>query len=1104
MNHFTNHKPDSVIRRFHEIPFFLAVIALMMTVSVSGCGDGNQNTDDALTDGVMTDNIATDSTADTDATTPVAQNVIHVDLTDLPESETAFLHVAGKHYQLKRHDNASREAHRTANPALLTIKDTDLTHYAENVETPDDKVALMWVTHTTGDRDGQHGLGLVGIHIPQKSLLKARTIRARQGWPRYARYLPASELPDNSGETGVVQGAATAANTQDPSELIQPIDIAKSILFHHPELTSLDPDVAAMVMTHIENTNGLVELAESISSQGMAYEHDDDYPDGWAVLVPILDEDGNRRVKADGSPFYNYQFSDQTVADAEMAIKNVLRAAHNDPALKGTTFHTQDGAGAVDASATPIMARTARSADMYSWTLDHTQTRHGLEAQVAGLDNNPDNGLRRLKVSLKNHWLRHLTFFVAFEDVNGNRIPIPATMATTHDDKTNNILFVGHLSPVVTIMGIPLSADWTDFTIDVPNEAVKIDLMSGGLGTGHLEFGHVASNGIILTATFEYAVPLFFLVAGAGLQSTDWYKSIMADSELVFAIAAVGGFLLAGENAAEIAVTGNAKGVLARTGSMIGGMILSAGLKKLKTYLIEKLTAAEMEDSIPFVGWGIQVLNIASTLASMAETTIEVLSSPWIINNSVTPSMDMQITIHHATDHLVFPETATHYKLIATYTDSSHRELPMKAMSGTTVSDPIVETFYGVPAGGTVEVSVAFYSDNGWLAGSGSTGRIANIIASGNTVMKADITIQENKVPLSATTVYTHKQSINYVSGKYKWVAGTAPTETITNLSCANVGSHLCALDNITFSENTGMFGYAWQASGPNMSLCDTSTTNIQLHYIQNLSWLASPDSGYKSLNCGMSTETTIIYELQGAANGSGYNFFLDTRNGQYHLRKVALDGTTPLSYSGKSWGRFTQPLDDIAIRTGGYIVGANWANSKIEILKIPDAPFDDDVAPLAQVLAGEGVLEGLLYGPAALAFTSDGVLLVLESLNKRIQALDIDGNPVKHFNNKTEYFASLHAETGTVTYLDMGVEFMGYIYVLSYTGDGSIPNDYRLDIYDPDGAFLSRTTGFAAHKMVVDLWRNVYSLNYRAIAGIGGRTEPSVSEWIPSTPTTP
>jgi len=213
------------------------------------------------------------------------------------------------------------------------------------------------------------------------------------------------------------------------------------------------------------------------------------------------------------------------------------------------------------------------------------------------------------------------------------------------------------------------------------------------------------------------------------------------------------------------------------------------------------------------------------------------------------------------------------------------------------------------------------------------------------------------------------------------------------------------------------------------------------------------------------------------------------------------LDQTTPMTYQAKSWGRFTQSFDDVAMREGGYIVGANWKNSKIEILKVPDEPYFDDEAPFARLLAGEGVREGLMRGPKAIAFAADGTLLILESLNRRIQALDVDGNPVLYFNDKTEYFTQLTAETEAVEYLDMGVEYMGYIYVLSYINDGRNVGDYRLDIYEPGGAFLTRTTGFAAHKMTVDLWRNVFSLNYEAIVGPGGRTEPSVSEWIPSTP---
>jgi hypothetical protein len=31
-------------------------------------------------------------------------------------------------------------------------------------------------------------------------------------------------------------------------------------------------------------------------------------------------------------------------------------------------------------------------------------------------------------------------------------------------------------------------------------------------------------------------------------------------------------------------------------------------------------------------------------------------------------------------------------------------------------------------------------------------------------------------------------------------------------------------------------------------------------------------------------------------------------------------------------------------------------------------------------------------------------------------------------------------------------------------------------------------------------MWRNLYTLNYESFQGPGGRTEPSVSTWMPST----
>jgi hypothetical protein len=83
-------------------------------------------------------------------------------------------------------------------------------------------------------------------------------------------------------------------------------------------------------------------------------------------------------------------------------------------------------------------------------------------------------------------------------------------------------------------------------------------------------------------------------------------------------------------------------------------------------------------------------------------------------------------------------------------------------------------------------------------------------------------------------------------------------------------------------------------------------------------------------------------------------------------------------------------------------------------------------------------------------------------------------------------------------TYLSMSSELKGYIYILSYKGEGNSVDDYVLDIYEPGGSWLSGTNGVNAAQMVVNQWRTVYTLDYQHFAGPGGRVEPSVSSWIP------
>lgn len=66
-----------------------------------------------------------------------------------------------------------------------------------------------------------------------------------------------------------------------------------------------------------------------------------------------------------------------------------------------------------------------------------------------------------------------------------------------------------------------------------------------------------------------------------------------------------------------------------------------------------------------------------------------------------------------------------------------------------------------------------------------------------------------------------------------------------------------------------------------------------------------------------------------------------------------------------------------------------------------------------------------------------------------RIQAFDLGGNPVPHFKNqKVPYFLTLPATIDN-TYIDLAVEFSGYLYVISADAN----NVHRLDIYHPTQA---------------------------------------------------
>jgi hypothetical protein len=93
-------------------------------------------------------------------------------------------------------------------------------------------------------------------------------------------------------------------------------------------------------------------------------------------------------------------------------------------------------------------------------------------------------------------------------------------------------------------------------------------------------------------------------------------------------------------------------------------------------------------------------------------------------------------------------------------------------------------------------------------------------------------------------------------------------------------------------------------------------------------------------------------------------------------------------------------------------------------------------------------------------------------------------------------------------TCLDIAVEATGFVYVLTHINNGYQVSDFALDIYTAEGNFLSRTAsapgatgGFVGANITLDIWRNLFTLDFQKTVGLNGQSEPTISQWVPTVP---
>ena len=1029
---------------------------------LSGCGDGSSS-----------------SSSQPPPSGAREARVLHLDLSNYDPDAVYRVHAIGSDHNLgafRVHDAKSLERLHRQSPQYGDVDDARLTHYSAAIDLPAARVQHIWVTQEGSDGDSTIVLSTIYV-------------------PTFYRVVVAQLMA--AGMVGDAPRPAPNLDAlRDRNLRITARDNALAVVYHHPQLIRLDPLQAAIVRELIEETGTLDLLAEHIYSLGA----------DWITKVPVVGVDDAPLLGPDGKQYIQQDPSDATMEVADQVITDALRLINDEPSLEGANWHL--GTGLVSQSQPSLAGADADALlDELEGNGFTAKPRYPAGCNLHGVviyDYTLDQAKRIVNLRVKNTWLRFLGVYAEFFNAAGTRVypygddlsdknlyaQLDIPLGSDIDHSTARCLNVSVTN--TDYLGIPFrerDVVPTPLAIRFPKDASTAKVHFGTLGVGQ-PFSQISTVGASTTLVVNIGVPALLIATTIGSESmrdiVEVFKDVPTLAKLVTLLPA---------SIYDSAMLGDIRPALYTFGRIGVDVCLNA-IPPLARVLAVKIGSAALASAVPVFGWVIKAARVGASIAALAQTISEVTSSPASFTNTIDLVMNTKVTIHRDPMNFQFPASATHYVVTADYSESVayaiRGELP------TSRSEPIVEVFREVPAGGYATIDVVFLNVNDDVVGYGAVPEFVN---TPELASEKEITIKEVLVALNERSRYSHKQKLVIRDGARIWEAAPAPTATRFDLNCDDTS--LCDLNGITVSQEAAAAGYAWQARGA-AAVCGGGPATAPTHRIQSISIAQHPENGLQVGNCTYLGKPLLAYALSTEPGGRRGSFYVDPSGNGYHLRSVALGGRAPLDQSSRlSWGQFSQPIDSIAIHPSGFAVAVNTQNHRLEIVALRDQPLPDAEAGFAAVKAGPGRRVGLLDTPIAVGvdLMSKAVLVLEGGDTRRVQAFDCFGNQILHFAGGASAVMPLR-DTGaaTVTYLDMAVESTGFIYVLSSQGDGRVINDYRVDIYDPDGQWLSQTAGVAAAKLAVDRFRNLFTLNYETLRGPRG-LEPSISEWVPLTP---
>jgi LBP / BPI / CETP family, C-terminal domain len=725
----------------------------------------------------------------------------HFTLGHLPGIEQFHLHTGSERIPLRPHTAQTLAAHAARNRALGLLDDearSMFTHYAEGVSLSPRVARILRVVYASATAPIPE-LALMTVHVPRW----ARSAHRQQALRRDTNGVPVSLA--SLGVTTPQPFAHALAASIDADQLVTTASTAATLVFHHPQLATSDPATAAVVMDdHINSPDNLANIQRfqgQISRQGPA----------WQASVPSVDAKGDQLTWGPGfaragQPVYRNKLSDATVAGAGPAMQLPLTTSQQDAALQNSSWSVNQGIGAVPhlapsaarelrAGRAPAKMALAAATGGYAFTIDNLTPGHGLSIDDASLDFEPaPGGGGTLSINVSNDYLRSLYAFVQFLDDHGGVVLV------------DNLKYVpiDVVTPVLVILGIPLPTEPTALSFDWPAGAASARLLHGGFGTSRWD-NDVVWPGAILTAVFNWAIPGLFLIAGALLESSAWFKALEEENSLVTKLVNICMGVFGAEEASQPPDAGT---FLVAAMDAIAGILVHEGAEALQALIIEKLAESAFEDAIPMVDLFFQIFNRAVDLAEIAETTVEVLTSPAVYEVGIVRTLDLQAAISPDPTDGIWPQTAATWETIVQYQGgTAHTQSGSMLGTGTSSSQPVTVTFHALPAGGSLQVKFNVYSATGFLCGQYTSAWQPAVLPGHQQVLTVTGAIQENLVPLTRDTVYQYKQKLVFdaASSAHTWQPGqfTLDTSQAASLDQGQISAAVAA----AFGQNACRLG---------------------------------------------------------------------------------------------------------------------------------------------------------------------------------------------------------------------------------------------------------------------------------------------------------